>query len=179
MPLTSNSIVHHCKQRHDTQPQPNSLQITAQRTCATRCRRLSPIRRTVKARRCQSTVRQMANSRRSIHAYNAARKTPPQQPRSDTRCHSTHLRLTPCSQPLATRFCGKVNTWAPSFFTCFVSGGLSQDLARCAQGPTDSDLSTAAFADTAVSGVLLWEKGRNPRGGWGGGEGGARQSGDL
>jgi len=54
------------------------------------------------------------------------------------------------SQPLAARFCGKVNTWAPPFFTCLVSGGLSQDISRCAQGPTDSDLSTEAFADTAT-----------------------------
>jgi len=51
---------------------------------------------------------------------------------------------------LAPRFCGKANVWAPAFRTCLVSGGLSQDISRCAQGPTDSDLSTADFAATAA-----------------------------
>eukprot|EP00277_Geminigera_cryophila_P045307 CAMPEP_0173069722 /NCGR_PEP_ID=MMETSP1102-20130122/8185_1 /TAXON_ID=49646 /ORGANISM="Geminigera sp., Strain Caron Lab Isolate" /LENGTH=324 /DNA_ID=CAMNT_0013937843 /DNA_START=394 /DNA_END=1368 /DNA_ORIENTATION=+ len=54
------------------------------------------------------------------------------------------------SESLAPRFCGKVNSWAPMFHTCLVSGGLSQDISRCAQGPTDSDLSTLDFAATAA-----------------------------
>jgi hypothetical protein len=37
------------------------------------------------------------------------------------------------SEKLAPRFCGKVNSWAPAFLTCLVSGGLSQDISRCAQ----------------------------------------------
>ncbi len=37
---------------------------------------------------------------------------------------------------LAPRFCGKANVWAPAFRTCLVSGGLSQDISRCAQVPS-------------------------------------------
>jgi hypothetical protein len=54
------------------------------------------------------------------------------------------------SQTLQARFCGKVNAWAPNFFTCMISGGLSQDISRCAQGPSDSDLSTLDYSNTAA-----------------------------
>jgi hypothetical protein len=54
------------------------------------------------------------------------------------------------AEQLAPRFCGKVNTWAPAFRTCLVSGGLSQDISRCAQ------VLASAAASAPVPGSCAW-----------------------
>mmetsp|Transcript_51503 Transcript_51503/g.134529 ORF Transcript_51503/g.134529 Transcript_51503/m.134529 type:complete len:257 (-) Transcript_51503:96-866(-) len=51
----------------------------------------------------------------------------------------------------AGRFCGKVNSWAPAFYSCSVSGGMSQDIERCSGGVNDADLTTGGMFQTAAT----------------------------
>uniref|UniRef100_A0A7S0HLX9 Cellulase n=1 Tax=Hanusia phi TaxID=3032 RepID=A0A7S0HLX9_9CRYP len=87
----------------------------------------------------------------SVHYADTITSTVVSEKRSDGKSVTVaRVSLNVLSRPLASSFCGRVNSWAPDFHPCAVSGGLSQDITRCSQGETDSDLSTKNMANVAA-----------------------------